>query len=198
MAENTDDQHRETGKFYGAARKFKQRLGTTPDGTTIPGGPYTVTQFVLGISVIALGLLTRPLWGETLLQDVIYIGAATVAVVFLSGKIPSTRRNPFRMAQAVWRLLVRSRESAYRGRPASEAVPNRAWKHRAPKEKRGKPTRAERKPQGHVKKARKNRPGPPDPAPTHDPTLISAEHVQPAVHPSLGRVRADLGLVGQD
>lgn len=151
---------------------------------------------MLGIIVIALGLLTRPLWGDTLLQDVIYIGAATVGVVFLSGKIPSTRRNPFRMTQAVWRLLVRSRESAYRGRPASEAVPNRAWKHKARKEEREKPTRAERKPRGHVKKARKNRPGQPEPA--HDPTLISAEHGQPAGHPSLSRVRADLGLVSQD
>lgn len=153
---------------------------------------------MLGISVLGVGLLTRPLWGDSLLQDTIYIGAATVAVVFLSGKIPSTRRSPFRVAQAVWRLLVRSRESIYRGRPTSEAMPNRARKNGFPSEKHEKPTRAGRKPQGHVKKARKNIPGQPGSEPTDDLTLITTNHGQPAGHPSLGRVRADLGLTDQD
>ena len=36
-------------KWYTRARKFPQLIGRTPDGTRIPGGPYTYTQVAAGV-----------------------------------------------------------------------------------------------------------------------------------------------------
>lgn len=201
ITETKDDEQRETGKFYSAARSFKQLLGVTPDGTSIPGGPYTVTQFVLGLAVLAVGFLSRPLWGDSLLQDAIYIGAATVGVIFVTGKIPSTRRNPFKMVQAVWRLLRHSRQGVYRGRPADEVLPRSSWKNVARKDKEKSLPRAGKTslPRGQVKKGeKKKRRGRSDASQRTEPTQIPVEGGQPAGHPSLGRLRAGLGLTGQD
>jgi hypothetical protein len=107
----------EVGRFFSGARNVKQLLGTFPDGTRIPGGPYTLSQFFVLLAVLIGGWITRPLWSIDLLSDLIVLGAAAFGLALLAGKLPGGRRNPVRMLTGAYGLLVRPRSGLYRGRP---------------------------------------------------------------------------------
>jgi hypothetical protein len=117
MAENAEDRREATGQFYSGARRVKQLLGTFPDGTRIPGGPYTLTQALVLVGTVVIGWWTRPLWGHDLLSDVILLGAVTLGAAVLAGKLPGGRVNPFRVISGALGLLVRPSSGTYRGRP---------------------------------------------------------------------------------
>lgn len=106
----------QTGKFYTAARKFQQLIGVTPAGEAIPGGPYTVTQFLVGIVVLALGFLTRPLWSMDMIADVLIIVVAAVGLTYFTGKVPGSRRSIINLINCAMALLFRPRNGVYRGK----------------------------------------------------------------------------------
>ena len=108
--------HVQTGKFYTAARKFQQLIGVTPTGEAIPGGPYTVTQFVVGIMVLVTGFITRPIWSQGTIADVLYIAAAAIGITYGVGKLPRSRRSIINLINCCITLMSRPRTGKYRGR----------------------------------------------------------------------------------
>lgn len=108
--------HVQTGRFYTAARKFQQLIGVTPAGETIPGGPYTITQVVAGIVVLAVGFLTRPLWSQDVFADVLIIVAAAIGITYLVGRMPGSRRSIINLLNCWITLMLRPRTGTYRGK----------------------------------------------------------------------------------
>lgn len=82
-------------KWFTAARKFPQLIGRTPDGTQLPGGPYTITQLVVGGIVALLLWNTTGVWARFGLAGNIIVGPAIlIGVVIAVGKLPFGMRNP--------------------------------------------------------------------------------------------------------
>lgn len=94
-------------KWYTRARKFPQLIGRTPDGTRIPGGPYTYTQVAAGVVTAVLLAQTTRLWahGSLMLNATIFIGA-TVGAVIAAGKLPPGMRNPLVLASGAINLMT--------------------------------------------------------------------------------------------
>jgi hypothetical protein len=85
----------ETAKFYTKARRIPMLVGKLPSGGRIWGGPYTITQVGAG-AVVAFALWqTAPLWARLggLMNIVVAVGVV-VGVVWATGKLPSSGRNP--------------------------------------------------------------------------------------------------------
>ena len=112
-------------KWYTRARKFPQLIGRTPDGTRIPGGPYTYTQVAAGVVTAVVLAQTTWLWahGGLILNATIFIGA-TVGAVFAAGKLTPGMRNPIVLASGALNLM----SSGYRldGTAIKEPKPNTA------------------------------------------------------------------------
>lgn len=90
-----DSRDGRAAKWFTSARKFPQLIGRTPDGTQLPGGPYTITQLVVGGVVALLLWNTTGLWARFGLAGNIVIGPALViGAVFAAGKIPFEMRSP--------------------------------------------------------------------------------------------------------
>ena len=52
----------ETGRFYSSIRRIPTTLYRLPDGTRVPGGPYTLVQGVGGAITVALLWAVRGSW----------------------------------------------------------------------------------------------------------------------------------------
>ena len=93
-------------KWYTRARKFPQLIGRTPDGTRIPGGPYTYTQVAAGVVTAVVLAQTTWLWahGGLILNATIFIGA-TIGAVFAAGKLTPGMRNPIVLASGALNLM---------------------------------------------------------------------------------------------
>lgn len=84
-----------SAKWFTSARKFPQLIGRTPDGTQLWGGPYTITQLVVGAMVAVLLWLTPGLWAQFGLAGNIVVGPAIlIGAVVAAGKLPFGMRNP--------------------------------------------------------------------------------------------------------
>jgi len=87
-------QQTEVAQFYTRSRKFPRLIGRLHDGTKIPGGPYTVTQGIVAAVLLALGLVTRGLWGTgTILVDIPIVLLVAWGGAWGAGRLPATRRN---------------------------------------------------------------------------------------------------------
>lgn len=87
-------QQTEVARFYTRSRKFPRLIGRLHDGTKIPGGPYTVTQGIVAAVLLALGLVTRGLWGTgTILVDIPIVLLVAWGGAWGAGRLPTTRRN---------------------------------------------------------------------------------------------------------
>lgn len=85
----------ETAKFYTKARRIPMLVGKLPSGGRIWGGPYTITQVGAG-AVVAFALWqTAPLWARLggFMNIAVAVGVV-VGVVWATGKLPSSGRNP--------------------------------------------------------------------------------------------------------
>lgn len=107
-------------KWYTRARKFPQLIGRTPDGTRIPGGPYTYTQVAAGVVTAVVLAQTTWLWahGGLILNATIFIGA-TIGAVFAAGKLTPGMRNPIVLASGALNLM----SSGYRLNGTAIATP---------------------------------------------------------------------------
>ncbi len=106
----------QTGRFYTAARKFQQLIGVTPAGEAIPGGPYTITQVIVAVVILAGGFLSRPLWSVDVVADFLIIAAATVGITYIAGRMPRSRRSIINLMNCWAELMLRSRHGKYRGK----------------------------------------------------------------------------------
>lgn len=108
----------ETVKYYTRARRFPQLLGRMPDGTKIPGGPYTVQQLVAAIAIIVIGGMTIGTWG-------VFGGFGNIAVLFGSafgaafgiGRLPMNGRNPMYAVVGLFRSFNAPTTGRYKGGP---------------------------------------------------------------------------------
>lgn len=82
-------------KWFTSARRFPQLIGRTPDGSQLPGGPYTITQLVVaGVTALVLWNTTW-LWARFGMVGNLLVGPAILAgVVFAAGKLPFEMRSP--------------------------------------------------------------------------------------------------------
>lgn len=98
-----------SAKWFTSARKFPQLIGRTPDGSRLPGGPYTITQVVVaGVTGVLLWNTTW-LWARFGLAGNLVVGPSLLfAAVWAAGKIPFDMRNPLVVASGwasvIWRL----------------------------------------------------------------------------------------------
>lgn len=108
-----------TGRFYTSARRFKQVLGSLPDGTKIPGGPYTYTQVGVMLVTVVIGWLTRGLWGSgSTIGDLVILITVAVGLGFIIARLPQSRRNPLRLLGSVIVLWTHPGAGGrWRGRP---------------------------------------------------------------------------------
>lgn len=108
----------QVGRFFTAARKFKQLIGVMPDGTQIWGGPYTITQFVVALVTGGFCLLTRSLglWGGNLIADGLVIVVIAAGSGFLVGKLPVARRSLIHATISVLDLLMVEPTGYWRGK----------------------------------------------------------------------------------
>lgn len=85
----------ETAKFYTKARRIPMLVGKLPSGGRIWGGPYTITQVGAGALVAFALWKTAPLWAQLggFMNIVVAVGVV-VGVVWATGKLPSSGRNP--------------------------------------------------------------------------------------------------------
>jgi hypothetical protein len=128
MAEDQDDL--ETVKYYTRARKFPQLLGRMPDGTKIPGGPYTVQQLIAAIIIIVVGGLTIDTWGVFgVFGNVALLFGTAFGAVFLIGRLPMNGRNPLYALLGLYRVINAPTSGKYQGRPVKFRRPRRV-RHR--------------------------------------------------------------------
>lgn len=119
MSDNQDQEKRIVGRFYTSARRFQQRLGSLPDGTKIPGGPYTYTQVGVMVGALFLGWFAMGVWGAgpTIGRFVILVLVAYGAGL-LVGQMPKARRNILGLAGSCLALLTHPGAGGrYKGRP---------------------------------------------------------------------------------
>lgn len=113
----SNQEHVQVGRFYTAARKFQQLIGVTPGpaGEAIPGGPYTLTQFIAGFVTVVVGFITRPLWTQDIITDVLFIVGAAVGITYGLGRMPGSRRSIINLINCSVALFFRPRTGKYRG-----------------------------------------------------------------------------------
>lgn len=132
-----DEASVEVVRWYTRARRFPQLIGRTPDGTRIPGGPYTFTQVIVTAVFLLVAVKTVDWWGPfDLIGNVMTLALATVGVVWGLGRIPVGARNPLSAADGTWRSLAAPRTGRVHGRPIRLRRPSRVRSivviHRAP------------------------------------------------------------------
>lgn len=124
MAEDQEDL--ETVKYYTRARKFPQLLGRMPDGTKIPGGPYTVQQLIAAILIIVVGGLTIDTWGVFgVFGNIALLFGVAFGAVFLIGRLPMNGRNPLYALLGLYRVINAPASGRYQGRPVRFRRPRR-------------------------------------------------------------------------
>lgn len=105
-------------RWYTRARRFPQLIGRTPDGTRIPGGPYTITQVTAAGVLMFLGLKTTSLWARYgLVGNGLLLAGVVYGLVFLLGKIPLGSRSPLALGAGAWRAISAPSAGRYGGRP---------------------------------------------------------------------------------
>lgn len=86
-------------RSYTPALKIPKFIGRLKDGTRLPGGPYTMTQFLVGVAVLVVGYILMPLWAQLLptsssgaagwlIAHVVLVGVAAGSA-YVTGYIPA-------------------------------------------------------------------------------------------------------------
>lgn len=114
--------------WYTHVRRIPIVLGKGPDGRPLPGGPYTVKQFIAG--AVTFGLLARTArwWAESLdvVSTAVIVAAVSLSVLFLAGKLPRTTVNPALTVVGLCTALVAPRSGKVNGAVIRIARPHRA------------------------------------------------------------------------
>ena len=115
-------------KWYTRARKFPQLIGRTPDGTRIPGGPYTVTQVLGGIVTCFVISQILKVWSPgDIVSSAFVLLLVSGSVVFFLGKLPPGMRNPLIYLKGFLRLFfVRGCRLSGKSLPDLKASPTSA------------------------------------------------------------------------
>ena len=113
-------------KKFTKARNFPQLIGKAPDGKKIPGGPYTLTQFVGAGVVGGLLWLTSSIWarGGTITNVAIFLGL-TGGTLWALGRLPQGARSPVSVIRGIARAVTGSMAPAkINGAPVRSTRPH--------------------------------------------------------------------------
>lgn len=120
----------EPARFFTRARRIPILVGRLPDGRPMPGGPYTLVQVLSGAGVGLTLSKTTVLWAHFGgLLDLVFAGCVVVGVVWGTGKLPSSGRNPFTWVLDAVSLYSTPHQGSLRGRPLRVSRP-RLVRHR--------------------------------------------------------------------
>lgn len=114
-------------KWFTRAKKFPILLGKFPDGTRIPGGPYTQTQGVFLLGWLILGGTQIDRWGtDNLLYNLVLLAGSGVGLTYAIGKLPTESRNPLRVLQGLVQAVTAPTAGIYQGTRLHIASPRKA------------------------------------------------------------------------
>jgi hypothetical protein len=121
------DEQVEIARFYTRSRRFPKVIGRLHDGSRIPGGPYTVTQAVVGGAVLVVALVSRGQWGtgSFLFDFPLAVGVAWGGA-WGAGRIPATRRNLVTVVLGGLGAMLRPVDGKYRDAAFKLRQPHRA------------------------------------------------------------------------
>ncbi|WP_298462053.1 hypothetical protein [uncultured Cellulomonas sp.] len=115
----------DVAQFFTRARRIPVLVGRLPDGAALPGGPYTLTQVLLGAGSVLVLAKTTALWAHFGGLTNLLVGAGVVAaVVWFSGRLPTSGRNPISWLGDAVSLYGRPRSGLLRDRPMRVARPH--------------------------------------------------------------------------
>lgn len=115
-------------RFYTSVRRIPIMVGKAGN-TRLPGGPYSVPQFIAGGVVLVIGWNTMSVWGPLfgtfpLVRIVALLGMAAVAL-YLAGQLPSTRRKIHHMAADTVGAIANPAAGTLNGQPMKLRSPHR-------------------------------------------------------------------------
>jgi hypothetical protein len=102
-------------------------FGKLPNGGRVPGGPYRVSQLVLGSVVLIAGWNTKDVWGPSVgspLTQIVLLVVLTGGATWASGKIPATKRNLFNLTLDGFTAAISPASGTFKGLPVKIARPH--------------------------------------------------------------------------
>jgi hypothetical protein len=114
-------------RFYTAARRIPILVGKLPSGGFIPGGPYTVPQIVVLVSVAAGGYYTMPMWSgqPSTLGNLSKLASAVVVTAFCIRKVRWGGRSIIPAARGALTSYTRGSQPRQAGRGLTARAPRR-------------------------------------------------------------------------
>ncbi|MEA5456810.1 hypothetical protein SPF06_18970 [Sinomonas sp. JGH33] len=124
-----EEEEVEIARFYRVSR-IPTMVGRLPDGSKIPGGPYTALQFAV-LAAMLIGLVTTwGLWAKFgFLGNIAFFLLMLVVPVYLAGMAKTTARSPLILAQGLGRFASASRTGTIDGLPLKFPKPHTAATH---------------------------------------------------------------------
>lgn len=115
-------------RFYTSVRRIPIMIGKAGN-TRLPGGPYSVTQFIAGGVVLVIGWNTLSVWGPLfgsfpLVRIVALLGMAATAL-WLAGQLPPTRRKIHHLAADTVGAIANPSAGTLNGQPMKLRSPHR-------------------------------------------------------------------------
>lgn len=119
----SSDEQELIGRSYTRGRRYPRVVGTIQSGMgqriRLPGGPYSMPQFlVTGISAFLL-VKTWSWWGAGSLLDIVILIAVPVALGWTARRARYEGRSAFRAVSGLMRLISAPSTGRHRGRPAA-------------------------------------------------------------------------------
>lgn len=104
-------------RFWTRARRFPQLIGKALNGERLWGGPYTITQAIVGFAVGFVLWKTRDVWGPDSFatQAGLWV-LVTGGTVWALGKIPLGSRNPIITVLGLGKAVASPRSGRVSGR----------------------------------------------------------------------------------
>lgn len=113
----------EVARFY-RVKKFTRYLGRFPDGTKIWGGPYNMTQGVVGAIAGLIAMQTNELWGTgNIFFDLLLGGGTVYLIVRMAGRIRTGNRNPASLLLGLYAAMTAPSTGMYNGAPPRDRTP---------------------------------------------------------------------------
>lgn len=95
----------EVARWYTQARRFPKLIGRFQDGRAIPGGPYTQTQFVVGVAMLLVASKTGFVWAHFgLIGNTAVLVGGIWGTVWGLGRLPLGSRSPAAVGAGIYSL----------------------------------------------------------------------------------------------
>lgn len=112
-----EEQEQDSGRFY-RIKRFVRYIGRLPDGTKLPGGPYTLTQGAVGVLAGFLLIQTNGIWTRgSFLLDFPIGGLLAWGLVFLTGRIKTGNQSPILLLGGLYTAYTSPAEGTVGDKP---------------------------------------------------------------------------------